>query len=355
MAELYAIIGIGKLKTAGNIKGVLDHMTRARETPNSNGRENITMIEPPALADIMQEINSYLPRKNAVLAFDILLTASPEFFTGKSPEQVKEWAETSLQWACDKFGKHNIKGAILHLDESTPHLQIFSGVVCEETAGKPARLCAREFTGGRQKMRELWTQYAQAVKKYGLKRGREFSPAKHKDIKSYYADVRRGAELATGRKFKADELPAPTMADRLNPAQYAVKLVNHVADFYRKQNGNLKAELEATCRELEQVTTRTATDRKLYQQMKDDLGKIKALQKALTVETMAKATEQAKYKRLIQAIGDFFKRNIAGNSILRHPDTLGALKDFPELQKMIRLSLTPDIKERQGTTMTRGL
>lgn len=354
MADLYAIVGIAKLKTPGNIAGVLAHMYRTRETPNSDGRENLTMIPATPLSEIMAEINSCPNKKsNSVLCYDLLLTASPEFFYDKTPEQVKEWAETSLQWAGDKFGKSNIKGAVLHLDEcqtGSPHVQI-----CLTAIDPTGRLNARFFTGGRAKMRELWTQYAGAMKKYGLKRGREFSPAKHKEIKEFYADVRRGIELAKGRDFTADDLPAPTMGDRLDPKKYAVKLVNHIANYYRKQNGNLKAELEATRRELVQVTTQTANDRKQYREMKEHPGMIQELQEALAGETKARATEQQKYKRLITAISDFFRRNIGKHDILRTPERLGALAGIKELEKDISLSLIPDAKTRQGMTRTRGL
>lgn len=354
MADLYAIVGIAKLKTPGNIAGVLAHMYRTRETPNSDGRENLTMIPATPLNEIMAEINSCPNKKsNSVLCFDLLLTASPEFFDGKTPEQVKEWAETSLQWAGDKFGKSNIKGAVLHLDEcqtGSPHVQI-----CLTAIDPTGRLNARFFTGGRAKLRALWTEYAQAVKHFGLKRGREFSPAKHREIKEFYSDVKRGIELAKGRDFTADELPAPTMGDRLNPTEYAVKLVNHVANYYRKQNGNLRAELEATRRELEQVTNQTANDRKKYQQLKDNPGIVDELQKALAGETIARATEQQKYKRLLTAIADFFRRNIGKHDILRTPEKLGALAGIKELEKDISLSLVPDAKTRQGMTRTRGL
>ena len=346
MADLYAIVGIAKLKSQGNIAGALSHMLRTRATPNSNGKENLTMIKPPPLAEIMQEINLYPKKSNSVLCYDALLTTSPKFFDGKTPEQIREWAETSLQWAGQKFGEHNIKGAVLHLDETTPHLQL---LIIPEHENK---LNARYYTGGREKMRALWTEYAQAVKHLGLKRGREFSPAKHKQIKEFYADVKRGAELAAGRKFTADELPAPAIGDHTNPAEYAVKLINHVATFYRKQNGNLKAELEAIRRELEQVTERTAADRQQRQQLKENPHIIDELRKALAMETTAKATEQAKYKRLLDAIRQFFKRNIDPHDVLRTPEKLGALAGFKELQKDISLSLTPIVDLRQG--MTKG-
>lgn len=352
MGDLYAIVGIAKLKTSGNVGGVLSHMTRSRPTPNADGRENFTMIEPPPLPEIMQEINMYLPRKNAVLAYDLLLTASPEFFDGKTPEQVKAWAETSLKWACDKFGKNNVKAAVLHLDETqtgSPHIQ---ALVIPEKDGK---LNARYYTGGREKMRNLWTEYAAAVKQYGLKRGREFSPARHKEIKSFYNDVKRGIELAAGRTFTPEELPAPTMGDHINPAEYAAKLVNRVITHYRQQNGNLRAALEATQKELEQMTERTAADRKERQQIKERPGIIKELQQALAAEAKATAAERGKFKRLAAAVADYFRRNIQHNDVLRKPEALGKLQDFPEIQKDIALTLTPDAKERKGMTHTRGI
>lgn len=352
MGDLYAIVGIAKLKTSGNVGGVLSHMTRSRPTPNADGRENFTMIEPPPLPEIMQEINMYLPRKNAVLAYDLLLTASPEFFDGKTPEQVKAWAETSLKWACDKFGKNNVKAAVLHLDETqtgSPHIQ---ALVIPEKDGK---LNARYYTGGREKMRNLWTEYAAAVKQYGLKRGREFSPAKHKEIKSFYNDVKRGIELAAGRAFTPEELPAPTMGDHINPAEYAAKLVNRVITHYRQQNGNLRAALEATQKELERMTERTAADRQERQQLKEKPGIIKAMQEALAAEAAAKETERGKYEKLVNAVREYFRRNIGQNDVLRTPEKLGQLQDFQELAEDVRLTLTPDPRKRQGMTMTRGL
>ena len=351
MKDLYAIVGVGKLKTAGNVSGVLAHMFRTRETPNSDGRENITLIAPPSFDEIMEEINSYLPRKNAVLGVDLFLGASPEYFTGKTPEQVKEWADASLQWACKKWGRENIKAAVLHLDEcqtGSPHVQIFLIPQINH------KLNCRYFTGGRERMRAMWTEYAAAMRPFGLKRGREFSPAKHRQIKEFYADVRRGIELAAGREFSPEELPAPTMGDHLDPAGYAVKLVNRVVVHYRKQNGNLRAALEAAQRELEQVTNRAAAAGQQYQQLKDNPDLIKDLQEALAAEAKAAAAERGKYKKLAAAVADYFRRNIAKNSVLRKPEVLGQLQDFPDLRDELRISLTADVKRRQGMEQTRG-
>ena len=350
MGDRYAIVGIAKLKTPGNIGGVLSHMMRTRPTPNADGRENLTLIAPPSLPEIMREIDLFPNKRSiSVLCFDILLTASPEAFDDMTPERVKDWAETSLQWACEKFGRDNIKGAVLHLDEmqtGSPHLQILS------IAAYNNRLNARHFTGGRERLRAMWTEYAAAVKKFGLKRGREYSPAKHREIKEFYSDVKRGIELAAGRTFTPEELPAPTVADYLHPAEYATRLVNRVVVHYRKQNGNLRAALEATQKELERMTERTAADRQERQQLKAKPGLIKELQEALAAEARATEAERGKYKTLVAAVKEYFKRNIGKHDALRKPDKLGALQDIPELADAVRLSLTPDSKERRGMERT---
>ena len=341
MADLFAIVGIAKLKTAGNIAGVLAHMTRQRETPNSNGRANDILIPPQNTAEIMEYINSFSPRKNAVLAYDMLLTASPDFFTGKSESDIRAWAETSLQWVAGKFGKENIKAAVIHRDEQTIHISLC--VVAEHEN----KLNARFYTGGREKMRQLWTEYAQAVKQFGLKRGREFSPAEHKSIKQYYADVKRGEELGKGRNFRADELPPPSVGDRIAPAEYAAKLINHVANHYRKQNGNLLSALRATEKELEQIKNRTATERKLLKQIRENPEIIAELKTAL-------ATERGKYKKLVTAVKMFFRRNVSKNDSLRKPERLGDLLTVPELQKDLRIGLTPEPKQQQDMERERG-
>ena len=202
-------------------------------------------------------------------------------------------------------------------------------------------------------MRALWTEYAAAMKPYGLERGREYSPAKHQDIKAYYAAVNKGAELATKRKVKAEELPAPELGDRLNPRQYAADLVNRATSFIRKEAGNLRAALAAEREQREELTRQMIRDREIYNSMKQNPERFRELQEAIRREAAGRMQEQAKYKKLLEAIAAYFRKNIDRNSSLRHPDKLGALQDFPELQKDICLSLTPDTKEHRG--MERGL
>ena len=346
----YAIIGIKKLHTAGNIAGSLEHMTRQRPTPNSNGRPNDILIPPPPLPELMEEINSYMPRKNCVICYEMLLTMSSGWLQGKSEKDIQEWERKSLEWVCKKFPPGAVKSCICHRDESVPHLTLLVLPITPDGE----RLCARHYTGGRAKMRQLWTEYGAAMKPLGLERGREYSPAKHQDIKAYYAAVNKGAELAKVREIKAEELPAPDILDMVSPRQYAADLINRVTSFIRKENGSLRAALKEERQQREAMTRQMIKDRETFHALQDNPEAFRELQEALKKELQGRAEDRLQYDRLAKAIAQYFRQNIDPHSTLRHPDKLGDLLSFPEIRDSIRISLAAAVKERQGMTRERG-
>ena len=60
-------------------------------------------------------LRSLPPQKNAVLVVELMLAASPEWFTGGG--KPGRFANEALEWAYAKFGKENILTASLHRDE----------------------------------------------------------------------------------------------------------------------------------------------------------------------------------------------------------------------------------------------
>ena len=348
MAELYAIFGVSKLKTIGNIEAVRAHMLRTRYTANSNGKQNRIMIQPPALPELQKLIESYQPRKNSVLCYDTLLAASPEFFKGKTEEELQAWEDASLLWAKNTFGEANVLGCVSHRDETSPHLQL---LILPAVDG---RLNARAITGGREKLRKLWTSYGKAMQPYGLQRGREYSPAKHKDIQAYYADVNEAKAQAKAKMIKASQLPAPSLEDRLNPREYAASLINFVETKLIKENANLRAALRAGKTEKEALVDSASRYRKLYQNLKEDPELLHKLQEAYKRERAAKAQTAARFNELINAIKTFFNNNIPVNSVMRKPDALGALRGFPELLDSIELQLTIE-RNTEGRQRGRSL
>lgn len=132
-------------------------------------------------------------RKNAVRAVEVVLTFSPG---AVKEEDLREWGRASLNWLGNLFGSQNVVGAMLHRDEDTPHIHAM--VIPVDSRGK---LNARAFLGGTsQRMRDLQTEYAEAVKCFGLERGvdKKITKARHKTTAAWRAELADNAvRLAT--------------------------------------------------------------------------------------------------------------------------------------------------------------
>jgi len=337
MEPMYAIFGFSKLKSLGNIQAVLDHMIRRKKVLNDCENKMDVLIIPPTLKEVEEELSLYRPRKGAVLGYDILLTASPQWFVGKTEAQIQEWEETSLQWAVDTFGgMDSIKGAICHRSEATPHLQIFAIPQHE------GRLAASYYTGNRKLLRQLWTSYAEAMKPFGLQRGREYSPAAHKDIRSYYADVAAGKRMAEQKKVLPEDVPSPTLTDRLNPQKYVAEITNSVLHRMMDENGNLRSALSAERKKNKELTKMIAADRKVYAAIKENPDFVTQLRSELNLEKNRTREYVERFRDLVTGVKEFFNNNIPLDSELRAPEKLGSLALFWELHVCTKRTYEPE-------------
>ena len=190
----YAIMRAKKLANMGSVAASMQHCYRERETHNADQErtpDNQHLVA-KSTDEAMGKLRDLLPekrRKDAVLAVEYVMTASPEWFAQATPEQEKAFFQRSLQWLADKYGADRIVTASIHRDEATPHLSAF---VVPLTQDK--RLSAKEFIGSRDKMRADQTTYASCVADLGLERGIEGSKATHQTIQQHYAAVERGVK-----------------------------------------------------------------------------------------------------------------------------------------------------------------
>ncbi|MEF6388186.1 plasmid recombination protein, partial [Escherichia coli] len=81
-------------------------------------------------------------RKDAVLAVEYVMTASPEWWKEATPRQQAEFFARSEQWLEKKYGKDRVVAAVVHRDEATPHLSAFVVPLTQD-----GRLSAKEFIG----------------------------------------------------------------------------------------------------------------------------------------------------------------------------------------------------------------
>lgn len=156
------------------------------------------------LSFIDERIKELAPKRkikdDAVLITSFILGSDKEFFDGISPEAQKQFFDDCTEFFAERYGKENVVSAVVHLDESTPHLHFNLMPVTD------GRLCAKELFD-RAALRELQTNFYEVVgKKYGLKRGKEGSMAKHLDTVAY--KTKKMTEAAEAKIQEAEEAQA---------------------------------------------------------------------------------------------------------------------------------------------------
>lgn len=129
---------------------------------------NVTLRESNNwLRDIDSEIKTAgaRTRSNSVLALDTIYTASSEFFQGKTNEENDKFFRDCLKFHDSHFG--HIISAVIHYDETTPHLHIISVPLTQD-----GRLSARDVIGNKAKMSKTQDEFFEQVgRSYGLERG----------------------------------------------------------------------------------------------------------------------------------------------------------------------------------------
>ena len=187
------VFRIAKLKSWSAIETAVSHNLRTRPTPNAAGPggfiEVVAMHEPAADA-VKKVIGDQTIRKNAVLAVEAIVSASPEYFRPDDPsragywdaEKLQAWREQVEPWIAEKF-PHAVS-VVLHLDESTPHYQIIDVPLDER-----GKLNSRAKFGGRTSLVNWQDDAASAVRVLGIERGIAGSIARHERVKAFYGAV----------------------------------------------------------------------------------------------------------------------------------------------------------------------
>ncbi|MCA1793673.1 MAG: plasmid recombination protein, partial [Desulfobacteraceae bacterium] len=192
-----AILRTAKLKSAAGVRGCAQHNSRSRFTPNADRtKQNKILVDggPDAYETVMNHITaSGVTRKvraNAVLAQEVFLSASPEYFRPDQPEaagtwdeeRMEKWRDASVSFLKKKYGDHLVD-CRLHLDESTPHIH---GIVVPITQGpKGPKLSAKECFG-KEQLTQLQDEYPRALAHLDIERGIKGSRATHTKIQKYY-------------------------------------------------------------------------------------------------------------------------------------------------------------------------
>lgn len=222
------------------------------------------------------------------------VVGSDKTFFDKLPKALQyEFFTDCTKFFAERYGKENIISAVVHLDETTPHMHLNLMPVT-----KDGRLCSKQLFDKPQ-LQKLQTDFYEEVgKKYGLQRGKEGSQRKH---------------LSTA-EFKAKKIIEQAEAIKQENQVYADALEEAKSGEIPRKRGSLQ----------EQVIALTAENKDLTARLDKSMGetleyakKAEALERqkdtdshyARVGKTLAKSNPE-EYERIIRGkpktIGNFF-------------------------------------------------
>lgn len=182
MKAQYGILRFKKYKGPA-ISPIEAHNERTKEQYASNpdidvsrSRYNLHLVQPQGRyreeADRMIAAAHCRVRKDSVRVVEALVTASPEFFKGKSRSEIKAYFEYALEFLRSKQDSKTFISAVVHMDEKTPHLHL-----CFVPLTADGRLSAKEIVGNRKNLVKWQDEFWQhMVKQYPeLERGESAS------------------------------------------------------------------------------------------------------------------------------------------------------------------------------------
>ncbi len=265
-------------KSPDNEVPMTAHIARTKMPPNAIPELtylNEELVEfPEGVADRTEAINhrlehAGLTRKigtNQVRVIRVMLTGTQEDMKRLVQEgRLKAWCADNLEWLRKTFGTENVVSAVLHMDETTPHIHaavvpIVTGERRKlrkpktdepdkrkyrtKSTARP-RLCADDVMS-RVKLKEYQNTYAVAMAKYGLQRGIDGSKARHVTTQKFYRN-------AIARQQNLQD----NIGELLRIEEEKRKAVEHAT----KQEQTARAELDRTAAELNAVKGELKTER----------------------------------------------------------------------------------------------
>ncbi len=311
----YAILRFAKYK-GPEIGRIEAHDERTKETYASNpdvdtsrSRLNFHLVKPQrsyrAEAEKQIAEAGCRTRKDSVRVVETLITASPEFFQGKNPKEVKAFFEHALDFIKSKQSPETFLSAVVHMDEKTPHMHLSFVPITED-----GRLSAKDILGNRKNL----TKWQDDFWKFMVKK---------------YPDLERGESASeTGRTH----IPPRLFKEATHLNQQRDALMALLGDINplnaRKRAAEIEALLDKYIPGVEKMRTRMKKYNAAYKELKAEVA---ALEKEVdsSKESVLKRLETAQKLRELeelQKVVDNIPKEIL--DAYKHPKNLRKEKEI---------------------------
>lgn len=239
--------------------------------------------------------NGKKTRKDAVVLLDGLFTASPEFFEGKTTQEIKMYFEDCLDFYVKEYcqgDETRVLNAVIHLYEATPHMQVASIPVYTSESGN--RLNAKIIMGNKTDYRKRQDRFFEAVsEKYGLERGEPASA-----INDKVQTTKREWQAATQKETieKNNKVLAEQKKEYIDTQKKLQDTADKIDLLTTEVVDNLKVNKVSDILNRDTVTV----DRKSYESLKavnDNINKsVKTITEAENIEEKKAELQQIKYE-----------------------------------------------------------
>lgn len=258
----FAVCRIKKLKSS-DLANVGGHNMRTMDVPHRNEDGQFYRLGFDKNKTTEELVNEKLEkfvdkkiRKDAVVAVELVLSATPDYFRPKDPskwgqyekEKVKVWQEKTIDFIRKKYKDSRIADICVHLDEATPHMHVVLVPLQKKQLKKrrtkdqiknnvPAEtynsitLNARDMFD-KTALSQLQTDYAEALKPLGINRGIKYSRAKNKPLKSFYGEISAKNDLS----FDYPVIQKPPL---FNPKKWVEESNQNIQQAFKEQQKEL--------------------------------------------------------------------------------------------------------------------
>lgn len=254
----------------------------------SRSRDNFHIIQPAQR--YRREIDSRIraagcrTRKDSTMFVDTLITASPEFFTGRSQREIRAYFTEAAAFMERKVGRGNIFSAVVHMDEKTPHLHL-----CFTPITKDGRLSAKEILGNRAQLSKWQDEFHAHMSRAfpALQRGESALVTKRKHIPTWL--FKQSIDLT--RQQRAIE-QAISEIGVLNAGKKRDEILEMVGPYFARLEGHL-GEVQKYQATIDYLTQENAG---LKERVREETG----IKKQMEVLTLKKENEQL--RRFVNSI-----------------------------------------------------
>lgn len=275
----YACLHFQSIKHLSNLSGAYNHNYRQGDKPENVAGEKshlnqelIALQNGETYADAyrrrIKEGGVKTVRKNNTKAIEVMLTYNqknvpPDF-------SLDAWSQANVEWLQETFGKENVVSAVLHLDETTPHIH---AVIVPVKDGKLAATELLQSTpelqekNGKRGFEYLQDKYAEKMQPFGLKRGIRKSKASHEHIQNFYNALTENISQTLPEPEKNETIGQ--YAERVAKEQYSIQMSS-----FKKQK-----ELERQIIELSSANGSADTIAQLTQEVEDLTGQLEEARK----------------------------------------------------------------------------